>query len=151
MQYLTIWDLILTPIYLFMVIMVAKKRQDKLYPKGHLLRPYYMKGLYVKLFGAIFIALIYQFYYGGGDTFNYFSQAQIINSSLSDSFSTWFKLITRQSVENNPELYQYTSKLEWYSDPSSYTVASIAAILGLFSGTTYMPMALLFAYFSYYR
>src|SRR5439155_22460471 len=101
-----------------------------------------MKGLYVKLFGAIFIALIYQFYYGGGDTFNYYSHAQIINSSLSNSFGTWFKLITRQSVESNPELYQYTSQMEWYSDPSSYTVASIDAILGLFSGRTYISLAL---------
>ena len=149
MQYLTIWDLILSPIYLFVVIMIAKKRQDKQYPKGHVLRPYYMKGLYVKLFGAIFIALIYQFYYGGGDTFAYYTHAQIINSSLSNSFITWFKLITRQSVESNPELYQYTSQMQWYSDPSSYTVASIAAILGLLSGTTYMPIALLFAYFSF--
>jgi len=75
MQYLTIWDLILTPIYLIVLSAIAKRQRDKRYPVGHPLRPYYMRGLYLKFFGAIFIALIFQYYYGGGDTYNYFTYA----------------------------------------------------------------------------
>src|SRR5688572_6237089 len=131
-QYLTIWDFLLTPIYLIVLISIAKRMREKRYPLGHPLRDLYMKGLYVKLGGAIFIALVYQYYYGGGDTFNYFRHTKIINSSLNESFGTWFKLITRQSVESNPELYPYASQMEWYRDPASYSVAAIAAVLGLF-------------------
>jgi hypothetical protein len=149
MQYLTIWDLVLTPIYLVVLSAIAKRQRDKRYPVGHPLREYYMKGLYLKFFGAIFIALVYQYYYGGGDTYNYFTHTKIINSSLNDSFVTWFKLVTRQSAEVNPELYPYTSRLEWYGDPASYSVAAIAAVFGLLNGTSYMPIALLFAFFSY--
>lgn len=149
MQYLTIWDFLLTPVYLIALIAIAKKQRDKHYPAGHPLHPYYMPGLYVKLFGAVFIALVYAFYYGGGDTYNFFYHSKIINSALGDSFSTWFKLIFHFPVDNNPELYPYVSQLYWYSDPASYTVAVIAAILGLFNGTTYIPIALLFAYISY--
>jgi hypothetical protein len=149
MQYLTIWDLFLTPIYLIVLSAIAKRQRDKRYPVGHPLREYYIKGLYIKFFGAIFIALIYQYYYGGGDTYNYFTHSKIINSALSDSFSTWFKLVTRQSVETNPELFNYVSQMQWYGDAASYTVASIAAVLGLLNGTSYMPIALLFAFFSY--
>lgn len=149
MQYLTSWDFLLTPVYLLILVQIAKRQRDKRYPKGHLLRQYYLNGLYVKFAGAIFIALVYQYYYGGGDTFNYFTHAKVVNSALSDSFSTWLKLIMRQPVEDNPELYQYRVKLEWYTDPSSYTVVTIAALFGLFTGTTYIPTALLFAYFSF--
>jgi hypothetical protein len=46
-------------------------------------------------------------------------------------------------------LYKYTSHLEWYNDRSSYFVAVIGAILGLFNGTSYIPISLLFAYFSF--
>lgn len=99
--------------------------------------------------GAIFIALIYQYYYGGGDTYNYFSHASVINSSLHDSFGTWLDLITQRSPDKNPRLFQYTSQMEWYGVASTYTVASIAAILGLLNGTSYMPIALLFAWLSY--
>jgi hypothetical protein len=148
-QYLTLWDAILTPIYLLLIIAVAKHQRNKRYPLGHPLRKYFLSGLYVKLGGAIFIALIYQYYYGGGDTFNYFECARIINSSLDESFGTWVKVVTRQPIELNPEVYPYASQMYWYRDPSSYTVAAIAAVFGILNGTTYIPIALLFAYFSY--
>jgi hypothetical protein len=149
MQHLTIWDLILTPVFLLILTAIGKQMREKRYPPGHPLRRYFMPALNVKFGGAIFIALIYQYYYGGGDTFNFFFHTKVINSSLNDSFGTWFKLITRQSPVDNPEIYQYVAWLEWYHDPASYTVAVIASIFGLFTATTYMPIALLFAFFSF--
>jgi hypothetical protein len=148
-QYLTIWDLVLTPVYLAFIILFATRHRDRKYPVGHPLRAYYLPGLYAKLGGAIFIGLIYQYYYGGGDTFNYFLHAKIINSSLNDSFGTWFDLIRQVSPDNNPRLFQYSSQMEWYSSAATYTVAAITALLGLFNGTSYMPIALLFAWISY--
>jgi hypothetical protein len=148
-QYLTIWDLVLTPIYLFILIAIAKNQRDKRYRVGHPLRKYYLPGLYVKFGGAIFIALVYQFYYGGGDTFNFFHHSQVINSALDDSISNWLDLLFRKSPDLNPQLYKYTSQLEWYNDRSSYFVAVFGALFGLFNGTSYIPIALLFAYFSF--
>ncbi len=149
MQYLSIWDLILTPFYLFILIFIAKRQRNKRYPVGHPLRPYFLKGLYVKFAGAILIALVYQYYYGGGDTFQYFKHTKIINSAFNDSFFTWLKVVTRQPIEGNPEVYAYASQMQWYGDPASYSVAAIGAIFGIFCGTNYMPIALLFAYFSF--
>jgi hypothetical protein len=108
-----------------------------------------MPGLYAKFGGAIFIALIYQFYYEGGDTYNFYIHSKIINSSLNDSLSVWLKLLLRVPVENDPRLYKYVSQMFWYNDAPSYTVGSIGAVLGLLNGTTYIPIALLFAYFAY--
>ena len=149
MHYLTIWDFLLTPLYLLVLHFIAKRQRDKRYPPGHALRAYFLPGLWVKFGGAIFIALVYQFYYGGGDTFNFYRHSQVINSSLGDSFSTWAGLITHQSTSVNPELYEYVSQLPWYNDPASYAVAVIGAVFGLLSGTTYIPIALLFAYLSF--
>lgn len=148
-MYLSIWDLVLTPIYLLILGIAAKRHRDKVYPQGHPLRPYYLPGLWVKFGGAIFIGLIYQFYYGTGDTLNYFAHGQIINSALEHSITDWWKLLWRVPVDSNPSLYQYTSQMYWYTDPASYTVAVITAILGLLNGTTYLPIALLFAFLSY--
>lgn len=149
-SHLTIWDFILTPVFILILTAIARRQRDKRYPAGHPLRPYFLKGLYLKFAGAIFIGLIFEYYYGGGDTYHFFYHAQVVNSSLSESFSTWFKLMTRQSVTENPELYKYISQnLEWYYDPPSYTVVRITAIFGLFTGTLYLPTAMLFAYFSF--
>jgi len=150
MQYLTIWDLVLTPVYLLILVWIAKRHRDKKYPAGHPLRNYYLPGLYVKLFGAIFIALIYQYYYdGGGDTFQYYSHSKIINSSLNDSFDVWLKLLFRTPPEIDPKLYAYTSEMAYYKDAASHTVNAIGAVFGLLNFTSYIPIALLFAYFSY--
>jgi hypothetical protein len=148
-QYLTIWDVVLTPIYLAFIILFATRHRDKKYPVGHPLRAYYLPGLYAKLGGAIFIGLIYQYYYGGGDTFNYFVHAKIINSSLNDSFGTWLDLIRQVSPDKNPRVFQYSSQMQWYGSDATYTVAAITALLGLFNGTSYIPIALLFAWISY--
>ena len=148
-QYLTIWDLVLTPLYLVVLIFVAKRIRDKRYPVSHPLRKYFLPGLLVKFGGAIFIALVYQYYYGGGDTYLYFTQSKIINSALDDSVSTWFKLLFRMSPEADPYIYRYSSQLYWYNDAASYSVPAIGAIFGLLNGTTYLPIALLFAFLSY--
>jgi hypothetical protein len=148
-QYLTIWDLVLTPVYLLVLIAIAKKRRDKQYPVGHPLRKYYLPGLYAKFGGAIFIGLLYQYYYGGGDTFNFFTHARIINSALNDSFSTWLKLILHTPTDKAPEIYSYVSQMYWYNSPNDYAVGVITAIMGLFTFTTYLPTALLFAFFTF--
>jgi hypothetical protein len=128
---------------------MAKRHRDKRYPVGNPLRKYYLPGLYAKFAGVIFIAFVYQYYYQGGDTFNYFRQSRVINSSLDESFSTWIDLLLRRSPDTNPHIYAYSSQMEWYEDPASYSVAVIGALLGLLNGTTYLPIALLFAYISY--
>jgi hypothetical protein len=128
---------------------MAKRHRDKRYPVGNPLRKYYLPGLYAKFAGVIFIAFVYQYYYQGGDTFNYFRQSRVINSSLDESFSTWIDLLLRRSPDANPHIYAYSSQMEWYEDPASYSVAVIGALLGLLNGTTYLPIALLFAYISY--
>lgn len=149
-QNLTLWDFILAPLFILILSVIARKQRDKRYPVGHVLRQYYMKGLYVKFAGAVFIGLIFEYYYGGGDTYHFFYHAKVINSSIDESFNTWLKLILRVPPENNPELYKYISQnLEWYYDPSSYTVVRLTAIFGLFTGTHYLPIAILFAYFSF--
>ncbi len=147
-QFIGLWDFILTPILLLFVIVFAKRRRNKKYPRGHPLRPYFLSGLYLKLFGALFIGLIYQFYYGFGDTFYFFHHTQLINSSLKESPVTWFKLLTRS--EMTPDMYKYISPMVFYwNDPQSYFVSSIGALLGLFTFTTYLPTALLFACLSF--
>ncbi|MDP9230925.1 MAG: hypothetical protein M3O67_09685, partial [Bacteroidota bacterium] len=65
------------------------------------------------------------------------------------SIGTWWKLILRTPVEEAPEVYPYAQYMAWYGDPASFTVARIGAIFGLLNGTSYIPIALMFAFFSY--
>jgi hypothetical protein len=148
-QFLSIWDLVLTPLYLIILTIIAKTIRDKKYPKGDPIRKYYLPGLYIKFAGVIFIGLLYDFYYHGGDTFNYYSHSKFINSALDQSFETWLKLILRTPASADPQVYPYASQMEFYNDVPSHIVSVIGALFGLLNFTTYLPIALLFAFFSY--
>jgi hypothetical protein len=78
------------------------------------LRKFFMPAFTLKIFGAILLGIIYQFYYKGGDTLNYWRQTEIINSSMSDSFWTWLRLITGSAEIYDVDAYNYTTQFYWY-------------------------------------
>ncbi|MBC7655372.1 MAG: hypothetical protein H7098_12980 [Oligoflexus sp.] len=149
MDQITLGDYLLLPFYLLAIYSIAFKLRDRLYPKNHPLRTYFIPGLTVKLFGAIFIGLIYQYYYHGGDTFAFFAHCQIINSSFFDSPSTWLRLITHTADFTNLKDQYYISQMYWYDDTSSYTVSCLAAFIGIFCFTKYLVIASLFGVFAF--
>ena len=150
MQYITITDFILLPIYLFIIFIFASYFKNKYYPIGHPLRRFFMPAFTLKIIGAIFLGIIYQYYYKGGDTLNYWRQTEIINSSMSDSFWTWLRLITGRADIYDVDVYNYTSQFWWYGIRTpEYLISVIGALIGLFTMTTYLPTAVIFAAISF--
>jgi hypothetical protein len=150
MQYITITDFILLPIYLFIVFIFALYFKNKYYPKGHPLRRFFMTAFTLKIIGAILLGVIYQYYYKGGDTLNYWRQTEIINSSMSDSFWTWLRLITGSAEIYDVDVYNYTTQFWWYGIRTpEYLMSVIGALIGLFTMTTYLPTAVIFAALSF--
>jgi hypothetical protein len=109
-----------------------------------------MPAFTLKIFGAILLGIIYQFYYKGGDTLNYWHQTEIINSSISDSFWTWLKLITGRAEIYDVDVYNYTTQFYWYGIRTpEYLISVIGALIGIFTMTTYLPTAVIFAAISF--
>lgn len=84
-DYLSIYDLLLTPIYLGVVLFLAK-----IYEKSKIAEhpeyKYFTRGLFVKILGAFALGCVYMFYYSGGDTTNYFQSARAYNNL---AFHNW--------------------------------------------------------------
>jgi len=150
MQYITITDFILLPIYLFIVFIFAAHFRNKYYPAGHPLRRFFMLAFTLKIIGAVFLGIIYQYYYKGGDTFNYWRQTEIINSSITDSFWTWLRLITGTADIYDVDVYNYTTQFLWYGIRTpEYLISVIGALIGIFTMTTYLPTTVIFAAISF--
>ena len=149
MQFITTLDFVLLFFFLGIVYAIAYNFRNRKYPRNHPWRGYFIPALTVKIFGAIFIGLLYAYYYKGGDTFNYFNHSQIINSSFDESPVKWFNLLFRIPNPSNGDYYNYISRMEWYTDPAAYTVAAIAAFVSTFTLNTYLPAAVLFAFISF--
>lgn len=148
-SYLSPLNFLLLPFYLAIIYAVAFRFRDRHYKKNHPWRKYFIPALTLKIVGAIFIGLVYSFYYKGGDTFYYHYHSQIINSAFDESFVKWYNLLFHIPAFTDGEYYQYISQMVWYEDPATYTVAAIAAFISMFTFNTYLPATVLFAVISF--
>ncbi len=147
--FITIIDYLLLPFYLVIIYAIAIFIRNANYPPGHPWRPYFLPGLTAKILGAIGIGLIYQYYYGGGDTFNYFYHAQVLSQAFGDSMGKWFDLFFHIPKWYDGAYQDYLNFLWWYDSPSEYMVCRITSLLGMLTFTTYLPTSVLFGTLAY--
>ncbi|PJJ58999.1 hypothetical protein [Hymenobacter chitinivorans] len=139
-------DLLLTPIYLAIFYGIAYGVRGKV--TNVFTRRYFIPALSVKFLGAIALGLVYQFYYGGGDTFNYTKHVDIIYDAFGESPVAAIKLIFSHG-EFDPVTAPYTVHMYWYKSSTEFFVVQIAAVLSLLCFNTYSVMALMFAGISF--
>ena len=140
-------DLIVTPITLLMVFGLAFYIRPLV--TDPITRVYFIPALTVKIFGALAVGLIYQFYYGGGDTFNYHSHgSRHIWEAFVDSPIKGIRLLTNDG-NNYTDVYRYASKILFFTDPGSYAIVKVAAVLDLITFSSYSSTAMLFAVISF--
>ena len=141
-------DLIFGPIFLAIIYFIAYRIRNKYYEHSAI-RKYFIPGLSVKLLGAICAGLVYEFYYGGGDTFAFFQGTQIIWDAMVDSPITGFQLLTAEAGEFNPRTYPYASQMYFYFDSLSYFVVKIATVVSFLCFDSYIAIAMIFACVSF--
>lgn len=150
LQYgITFLDYLLLPLYLFIIYTIFKRTLNKNYPENHPWRSYFINGFRLKITGAIVIGLIYQYYYKGGDTFNYFSHAKIINNAFFESPSLWLQLITHTADTTSNQSLIYIDQLYWYDASTEYMVAQITSIVSLLGLGTYLTTSAIFGAFAF--
>lgn len=140
-------DLIITPIWLSVIYIFAFILRQ--YATDPVTKKYFIPGLTLKIVGAISLGLIYQFYYGGGDTFNFFSYgSKYIWEAFMESPVLGVKLLFANN-EYQPETFSYASKILFYGDSASYFVVRVAGAIDLLTFHTYSATAVLFAVISF--
>lgn len=140
-------DTIITPIVVVLIYVLAYIIRP--YCTDVTTRKYFIPGLTVRVIGALALGFIYQFYYGGGDTFNFHTHgSRHIWEAFFDDPATGMKLLI-----NNPEdqrgLYSYSSKIWFYRDPSSFQVIRITALIDLLTFSAYSATAVVFSCISF--
>lgn len=140
-------DLVVTPLLLIIVgvaaIFVRPLFTDDITKK------YFLPALWCKIIGALALGFIYQFYYNGGDTYNYHtSGSRIIWETLIENPADGLRLLFSGGGDDG-KLYQYSSRIIFFTDPSSYFVVRIAALIDVFTFSSYTATALVFSVFSF--
>lgn len=141
-------DLFFGPLYLLLFYFLAFAVRPAVTNKYT--KQFFIPALTLKFVGAIGLGLIYQFYYNGGDTFNYFYHVKLINTAFFQSFPTWVKLMLDNGGSKDPALWPYTAGMFWHqANSTEYLLARIAAAFGILCFTNYTAIALFFAAVSF--
>ena len=146
---LTLFDLFLTPVYLILIYFVAGYVQDKHIVYQPLYK-YYVRGLFVKLFGAIALCLIYQFYYTGGDTTNYFQTSQAISNVAYKDFPAFLEILKGNNTPDNFSAFDSSTGYPvFWRDPNALFVSRLIVPLYYLSCGSYIIISILLAWICY--
>lgn len=148
-QHLSMVDLIIGPLYLIIIYFVSKSIQLRNINDNPSYR-YYLYGLFLKLFGGLAVCLIYVFYYGFGDTLNYFADSAVISNLFLKSPTAAVQF----TFNWNPELWWYfddnTGYPIYFSDSHAIIVVKLTWFLCLLSFKSYIGMTFLLAWLSFF-
>ncbi len=112
-------------------------------------RKYFLPALWIRFAGAIALGMIYQFYYNGGDTFNYFNQGSIVYEAFLNKPVTGAKLLfANEQFES--DIYEYSSRIYWYRSSAEFFIVKVVGFLSIFTFHTYTSIAIFFASFSFF-
>ncbi len=146
----TVWDLILPP-FILVFIYIFESQRVRLNIENDLKFEFYIKGLFVRILGALVLCLIYQFYYIGGDTINFWGSGVIVNRMLWKDFWIYLKILAGdRSWENYAAFDLSTSYPDYMArDAQSFAVVRFVAPFCLITIRSYYSASILVAWFTY--
>lgn len=121
--------------------------------KSDIHQKYLMKAWYLRVFGAIMSALMYQYYYGGGDTMSYFKLVLMLKKYLFTDFNSFLAVFTQG--EDRREYIELTSGLfgahySFFMEEGTKSVIFLGFITSFFALNTYLIISLMFSMFALY-
>lgn len=139
-------DFIVTPIVIFLVFLGAYLIRPRV--TDSTTRKYFFPALTVKIIGALAVGFIYQFYYWGGDTYNFHTHgSRHIWEAFMDSPEKGLGLLF--SGGEHGLYYEYSSKIPFFTDPASFFIIRLSAVFDLLTFSSYSATAVCFSVVSF--
>jgi hypothetical protein len=149
-QYITLVDFILFPFIFFLIYRVALILRNKYFPKGNPMRNYFVPALLLKVLGAVAFGVVYQYYYGYGDTFGYYDMGNFFSKILKDHPTDFFKIyLTGGDDYFTPKGYHYNFDYLYNHNIPTLIVARLCSFIGLFTFRNYLLISIGFAILSF--
>ncbi|MBK9484337.1 MAG: hypothetical protein IPO01_03735 [Chitinophagaceae bacterium] len=147
MQYITVFDYLLLPVYLYIFYIIVKKTSVK-YTDPEL-RKYFFMAFYLHMFGAVAYALMVQYYYGYGDSFVFYYGSDFLSTQIAQdagNIQYFFKPASEVKLWYDEEVgdLNYSG---YFGIASNLFIMKVAAVLSLFSFNKYLVITLFGAFF----
>lgn len=149
MEFYSLIDFILTPIYLVVILGLARYYSKVQIEKNEVYR-YYFPGLLAKIIGGIGLALVYTLYYPGGDTVQYFRDGIVFQNLFFYDIETFWKVFVRYAdVQNFSFFNQETGYPAYCDDQKAWTVVRLVFFIIALGLNSFLVSTILCATFSF--
>lgn len=149
MQYITIFDYLLLPVYLYIFYIIVKRSSVK-YTDPEL-RRYFFISFYLHMFGAVAYAMMVQYYYGYGDSFIFYYGSDYLSTHVAQdpgNIQYFFKPATEVKAWYDAEVGDLTYA-GYFGIDSNLFVMKVSAVLSVFCFNKYLIITLFFGFFSF--
>ncbi len=141
-------EYLLMPIFAMLIYFFFRRLRDKKY-KGQIFAKYFMPALLLRLVGAFLTAVMYQYYYGFGDTFYYYNGATDIYKMWLKDPTTALEMCFLKYKDFSFEAKQGLSIHRLFQDSSTAVVMQLGGlfspfVLGSFMGISFLMTAFAF-------
>jgi hypothetical protein len=149
MQYITIFDYLLLPVYLLVFYLIIKKISVR-YTDAEM-RKYFFVSFYLHMFGAVAYALMVQYYYGYGDSFVFYYGSNFLSTQVAQDVNN-IKYFFKSAAEVK-SWYDFEvgdlSYAGYFGIASNLFIMKISAALSVISFNKYLIITLFFGLFSF--
>lgn len=145
-----IWDFILAP-FVFFLIYIYSSRAIRTKAEELPYYEFYLKGLWIRLGSCVFFCLIYVYYYGSGDTINYWGSGCILNKMITKDLGVYFDIMMGDLKWANYATFDITTGHPEYMlrDKQAFAVVRYVSPFCLITIHSYVACTLLVAFVTY--
>jgi hypothetical protein len=146
---LTTWDFILLCFQLPLSIILTHWFSKSVLPE---LQAHFKRGLILKFSACIVLGLVYQYYYSGGDTLNYFKNSRYLTSQIISHPQQFFTYVFSSEEQFKNLFENYINQLDestYYFNTANITMVKIAAVFNLLTFNSFFGTGFIFCFFSY--
>lgn len=139
------WYEIIIVIILFIIVNAWVNKKNKVKHEK-----YFKLFINLKLFAAVFITLLFNLYYAGGDTTAFFNDGRLLNMMFFQHPAETFQMLAVKSQRSviDSNLYNYFDGFRFADDPTTWLVVKVSAFLSLITFRSMLGTAMLFGFFS---
>jgi hypothetical protein len=143
------YEYFLLPVYIFLFFVATRIIVELLY-KDQSIQKYIYYGLSLKIFGGLFVTLVFNFYYKGGDIGTYYNEGRILANLILESPDYFFRIFFYSPTGDDTELKNLFLGMHYINASDTLIVLKITAFLNLFSFNSYLVTTFLFSYVSFW-
>lgn len=149
MQYITLFDYLLLPVYLYIFYIIVRKRATRLTDTE--LRKFFLTAFWLRMVGSVLYSMMVQYYYGYGDSFIFYTGNNFLREQiLQDAANIKYFF---QPAEEVKKLYDFEvadiNYAGYFGTASNLLVMKISAIVSFLAFNKFLVISVFFGLFSF--